>query len=144
MLHGAPQLNIRPPIFLSPFKQVETKVLEMIEDARKVPLPVTCDTVENVGLAAKKKLLAAASTSAADKKKLETFNVSTKWIKNFTRRNDIISVVLHGEAGSVDDAAIAKGLAKIRDFCMEYELVNIFNTDETGIFFRLMSNRSHL
>ena len=42
------------------------------------------------------------------------------------------SIVLHGEAGSVDDGAIAEGLDEIREACQEYKMENIFNVDETG------------
>ena len=75
--------------------------------------------IETFGIAAKKNLLAAASTSAADKK-LETFTASEKWVRNFISRNGMSSVVLHGEAGSVNDEAIAEGLAEIRKACQEY------------------------
>ena len=116
----------------------------MVEEARKVPLPVTRETISTFGMAAKAKLLAAASTSAADKKKIETFNASDKWIKRFISLNGMASVALHGEAGSVDDEAITEGLAEIRKACLEYEMANIFNVDETSIFYKLLPNRTYL
>lgn len=119
-------------------------VMTMVEEARKVPLPVTRASIESFGDAARKKLLADETTTATDKKKLESFNVSEKWVRNFTSRNRMTSVVLHVEAGSVDDGAIAEGLAEIRKACQEYELENIFNVDETGIFYKLLPKRTYL
>ena len=73
--------------------------MTMIEDARKLRIPVTGATIEAYGVAAKKKLVAAASTTAAEKGRPEAFNVSGKWVKNLVLRNELVSKVLHGEAG---------------------------------------------
>ena len=51
--------------------QVDKIVMDFVEEARKVPLPVTRATIQSFGIAARDKLLPAASTSADDKKKLE-------------------------------------------------------------------------
>ena len=119
-------------------------VLGFIAEARQVPLPVTRSSIEAFGAAAKKKLLAAAATTAAKKNKLETSTASTKRAKSFVSRNGMSSIVLHGEAGSVDDGAIAEGLDEIREACQEYKMENIFNVDETGIFYKLLPNRTYL
>ena len=118
--------------------------MTMIEDARKLRIPVTGATIEAYGVAAKKQLVAAASTTAAEKGRLEAFNVSGKWVRNLVLRNEFVSKVLHGEAGSVDADATAEGLRKVREACQEYELANIFNVDETGIFYKLPPNRTYL
>ena len=118
--------------------------MTMIEDARKLRIPVTGATIEAYGVAAKSKLVAAASTTAAEKGRLEAFNVSGKWVRNLVLRNELVSKVLHGEAGSVDADATAEGLRKVREACQEYELANIFNVDETGIFYKLLPNRTYL
>ena len=44
------------------------------------------------------------------------------------------STVPHGEAGSVDVEYIAEGMEAIRLTCLDYDMGNIFNVDETGIF----------
>ncbi|CAN0298812.1 unnamed protein product, partial [Pylaiella littoralis] len=126
------------------FPQVDKMAMTMVEEARKVPLPLTRTSIESFGVAARKKPLTDETTTAADKKKLESFNVSEKWVRNFISRNRMKSVVLHGEAGSVDDGAIAEGLTEIRKACQEYELENIFNVDETGIFYKLLPKRTYL
>ncbi|CAN0182990.1 unnamed protein product [Ectocarpus sp. 4 AP-2014] len=126
------------------FPKVEQLVSELVEEARRVPLPVTRATIMSFGVAAKNKMLAAESTTAGDKKRLEDFTANERWAKNFISRNGMVSTVLHGEAGSVDDEAIAEGLGKIREACKKFGMENIFNVDETGIFYRLMPNRTYL
>ena len=53
------------------------------------------------------------------------------------------STVPHGEAGSVDVEYIAEGMEAIRLTCLDYDMGNIFNVDETGIF-RLLPIRMYL
>ena len=116
--------------------------MEFVEEARKVPLPVTRATIQSFGVAAGDKMLAAASTSAD--KKLEMFGASEKSVRNFLLRHGMSSTVLHGEAGSVDVESIAEGMEAIRLACLDYDMENIFNVDETGIFFRLLPKRTYL
>ena len=99
-----------------------------------MPLPVTRATIQSFGVAAGDKMLAAASTSAD--KKLEMFGASEKSVRNFLLRHGMSSTVLHGEAGSVDVGSIAEGMKAIRLACLVYDMENIFNVDETGIFSR--------
>lgn len=67
-----------------------------------------------------------------------------KWANNFVLRNGLRSTTLHGEAGSVDPEAIEEGMAAIREMCKEYKVENVFNIDETGIFYKLLPNRTYL
>ena len=89
--------------------------MALVDEARKVPLPVTMETLMSFGISAKDQLTAAATTASDVKEKLEAFNAGDKWARNFipVSRNQMTSIVLHGEAGSVDDEAIAKGLEEI-------------------------------
>ena len=103
------------------FCQVDKLVMEFVEEARKVPLPVTRATIQSFGVAHRDNLLAAASTSA-DKKKLEMFGASEKWVRNFFLRHGMSSTVLHGEAGSVDVESIAEGMEAIRLACLDYDM----------------------
>ena len=102
------------------FCQVDKLVMEFVEEARKVPLPVTRATIQSFGVAAGDKMLAAASTSAD--KKLEMFGASEKSVRNFLLRHGMSSTVLHGEAGSVDVESIAEGMEAIRLACLDYDM----------------------
>ena len=93
--------------------------MEFVEEARKAPLPVTRATIQSFRVADRDKLLAAASTSSDDKKKLEMFGASEKWVCSFLLGHGMSSTVLHREAGSVDIASIAEGMEAIRPACQD-------------------------
>ena len=53
-------------------------------------------------------------TSVALRKSLEQFSRSDTWAKNFVQRHNLQCVILHGQAGDVNAAAIADGLAHLK------------------------------
>lgn len=65
------------------------------------------------------------------------FTASEDRAKNFITYKGLRSVGVHGEPGSVDDAAIAEGMAAIRDTCRKYESENTYNEDETRLCYRV-------
>jgi hypothetical protein len=72
----------------------------------------------------------------------ETLKFSAGWLQKFKERNRIRQQRLHGEASSVDSAAIADALPLLRSKCENYPLERIYNMDETGLFYRLEPDRS--
>ena len=76
--------------------------------------------------------------------RVEDFKAGEKWAKNFVKRNKIQSVRRHGEAGSVDHAAIKEGMEEIRALCAKYPARFIFNVDVTGLQWKLMPRRTYL
>lgn len=132
------------PNYSRNFFQLEKDVLALIEEARRVPLPITRATIESFGIAVRDKLVAGPSTPADAKERLRMFGASEKWVRNLVNRHNLTSVVLHGEAGSLDAEAAAEGMAAIRRACSKYKVENIFNVDETGIYYRLLPKRTYL
>lgn len=124
--------------------QVDTIVLDLFEKARVGKIAVSRDVIQAFARSAKVTLLGAATTSAAVKAKLETFMAGQKWAKNFVKRQNLQSKVLHGEAGSVNPELIENGMSEIREACKEYPPSRIFNVDETGILWKLMPRRTYL
>ena len=104
------------------FCQVNKLVMEFVEEARKVLLPVTRATIQSLGVAARDELSAVVLTSADDKNNLEMFGASEKLVRNFLLRHGMSSTVLHGEAGSVDVESVAEGMEMIRLACLAYYL----------------------
>lgn len=88
--------------------------------------------------------LKTAATSDDERDMYDDFVASPHWVANFIVRHGLQSKTLHGEAGSVDDAAIAARMAEIREVCKEYEPACIFNEDETGLLYRLLPKISYL
>lgn len=53
------------------------------------------------------------------------------------------SIRPHGEAGSVDAAVIAQGIAVIRGAMAEYEPRCVSNADQTGLLHRMLPRRAY-
>lgn len=123
---------------------MDDRVLSLVEEARKVGLPVTRAVIQSFGHAAKKAVLEEATTTQDETKRLEAFGASVKWAKNFVSRNGMPSHALRGEAGNVDTAAIEKGLKEIRKVCEKYSLRNVFNVDKTILFYKVLPRITYL
>lgn len=124
-------------------KKMEAEVVADVRALRSAGFPVTRDTIKELG-AKSTKTFAAKATSEQERKKYDDFTASHNWITKFLERNRMSSTLLHGEAGSVDDAAIAEGMATIRSIVSEYDRECVFNVDETGLFHRMLPRRSYL
>jgi hypothetical protein len=70
-----------------------------------------------------------------------TLTFSQGWLAKFKRRHGLRQFVSHGESGSVDVTIVEEALPDLRDLISRYEPHNVFNADETGLFFRLQANR---
>ncbi len=72
----------------------------------------------------------------------DDFTASNGWLQCFQKRHNIRSAVLHGEAASVSEDTVADWKQRLPSICEGYELADIFNADETGLFYRTLPDRS--
>ena len=72
----------------------------------------------------------------------EGFNYSRGWLQGFKQRHKISLRTIHGEAASVNEAVVSEGREKLREVLAGYQLHDIYNLDETGLFFRLEPNKT--
>ncbi|KAF5195054.1 hypothetical protein FRX31_015360 [Thalictrum thalictroides] len=70
----------------------------------------------------------------------DPFVFSNGWLASFKLRHKIQSFRQFGESGSVDTELLAQSLPEIRKKLDTYELNNIYNMDETGLFYRMQVN----
>jgi hypothetical protein len=63
---------------------------------------------------------------------------SNGWLDNLMRRNGLKCRIMNGEAGSVDTTSdyILTEIDRIRGVITKYSLKDVFNFDETGLFYR--------
>ena len=69
---------------------------------------------------------------------------SNGWLDQFKKRHSIKEYKLHGEGASADihsDDAV-KQMDNLRAECATYALKDVFNMDETGLYWKLQPNRS--
>jgi hypothetical protein len=67
----------------------------------------------------------------------ERLNLSEGWLARFKARNGLKQFKRHGEGGSVDLERVERERRRIQELIKKYgyELRDIFNMDETGLFF---------
>ena len=68
---------------------------------------------------------------------------SVGWLNNFKQRHQIRYRIQHGEAGSVPVTA-EEEMKAVRTLCGEYPEDDIYNMDETGLYWRSAVNRGLL
>jgi hypothetical protein len=72
----------------------------------------------------------------------DNFQFSKGWLANFKKRFNISCVVLHGESGSVDTAVLEEKMPQIIQKCQEYNIADIYNFDETALFWRMRPSKT--
>ena len=72
-------------------------------------------------------------------------NLDMNWISRWKVREDIVCKRLHGEAASVgQQGADDWQRNRLSLLLKEYKAENIFNTDETGLFFKCLPEKNHV
>ena len=76
---------------------------------------------------------------------IEDFTGSNGWIEKFIRRNSIgHSVRLYGEAASSQAEQFAAEIDEIREKLKGFKPSNIYNQDESGLFYKMKWKRTYL
>lgn len=73
----------------------------------------------------------------------ENFNASSGWLEKFRTRHKISFKSISGEAASVNPADVATFNDKIPDIIRNYEARDVYNADETGLFFRALPDKTY-
>ena len=75
----------------------------------------------------------------------EVFKASHRWFDKFKKRTGIHSVVRHGEAASANKVAAKSYVAQMKEYVEAEGFVpqQVFNCDETGLFWRQMPGRTY-
>ncbi|XP_069105391.1 tigger transposable element-derived protein 4-like [Argopecten irradians] len=64
------------------------------------------------------------------------FKASQGWLQSFTKRFNIVFGSMSGERGDVNKQTVAEWTNKLSEICESYNPSDIFNMDETGLFFK--------
>ena len=73
---------------------------------------------------------------------ISDFSYSNGWLHRFKQRHNISSHTLCGESAGVDPQLITDGQTRGSAAVRDYQLKDVFNMDETGIFYRMTPDRS--
>ncbi|XP_033730921.1 tigger transposable element-derived protein 4-like [Pecten maximus] len=114
------------------FDDIEAVLLKWFTYARDHNLPISGP------------MLKSKASDLAEKMGEQNFASSTGWVDRFKERHGICFKKICGEAKSVDTSsdAMTKWADDLRTILSEYQPNNIFNADETGIFYRLLPDRT--
>jgi len=113
------------------------------------PIPLTLETITVKAAEISKLLLAEKEKGkdilmAEEEDALKNLAFSKTWAYKWLKRNDYISKFLHGEAGSIDKAAIAEWIAEIQQEISKYDPEDIYNMDETSLNYCLLPRQSYV
>jgi hypothetical protein len=67
------------------------------------------------------------------------FEFSNGWLAKFKQRHQIQSHHRFGESGAADTEIIEESLPRIHTILDQYALADIYNMDETGLFYRMQA-----
>ena len=70
------------------------------------------------------------------------FTASNGWLNAWQRRYGVKLAVLCGESAEVPEAAVQDWAQRLPEICKDYAPKDIFNADETGLYFRALPTRS--
>ncbi|GIY60997.1 tigger transposable element-derived protein 1 [Caerostris darwini] len=91
-------------------------------------------------------LLKQTPQTSIDEASEESFKASRGWFENFKKRSGIHYVVRHGEAASSDMKAAEDYIKTFSDLIKAHGYISqqVFNCDETGLFWKKMPNRTYI
>jgi hypothetical protein len=79
---------------------------------------------------------------------LQIFDVGEQFIRGIIECRGLKSIGLHGEGADADEAlklpSTIAGLAKLREIIAQYPKGQVYNEDETGLYYRCLPKRSYL
>ena len=118
------------------FGDIEDKLDNWVKVMRELNLPVS----PSILLVKAKKVAEKLGYSP------DEFKASWRWLKGFRERKGYKTALLNGEGGEVDktDEALLAKLNVLYDTVSKYSPDNIYNMDETGLFYRMLPKYSVL
>jgi hypothetical protein len=70
------------------------------------------------------------------------FKVSTEWLDSFNKRHNIVWNGVCGESEDVDESVVSEYNPTVLELIPPHEPKNIYNADETGLFFQALPTES--
>lgn len=113
------------------FEKVDTALLEWFRVQRNRNLPISGP------------ILLEKAKEFAEKLGIQDFKGSIGWLDKWKRRHDVVFRVVSGEAAAVNTSAISTWFEdQWKPVCDQYKPEDIYNADETGVFWRMLPDRT--
>jgi hypothetical protein len=114
------------------YHEIDSKLWEWFCSARSKNIPITGPLIQQEAL------MLSVSLGC------DEFAASNGWLQSFLKRHNIKSCVLSGEAASVREEDVQDWIKRLSSILEGYKLKDIFNADETGLFFRTLPTKSYV
>ena len=111
--------------------KLDDGVLMWLKQARGQNLPVCGDLIKEKAL------------KLAELMHIPNFMVSNGWLDNLKKRHRITFKTVQGEAGAVDSQSLLEWQQQVlQPLLGQFSADDVFNLDETGLFWRLLPNKT--
>lgn len=121
----------RKKLRMSNFEDIEEALIKWFSHARSQNAPIS-------GLVLREKALEIANEFG-----LKDFSASNGWIERFKERHGLKFKKICGEAASVDQTIVTDWKnSLLKDVLQRYDPKDVYNLDETGLFFRLLPEKT--
>jgi len=111
-------------------REIDKRVFEWFCEARGRNYPITGRILQE------KALVIAEHLDQMD------FKASNGWLARFQERHQITGRTISGESAFINNEVVENWKATVPTLIEGYELRNIFNSDETGLFWRGLPNKT--
>lgn len=96
----------------------------------------------NNGIPISGTLVRSKAKDIAEKLGYKTFKASVGWLEKFRIRHNISFKTISGEAANINSADVGNFIEKIPLLLKGYSPKNVYNADETGLFFRTLPDKT--
>jgi hypothetical protein len=73
---------------------------------------------------------------------VSNFTASDGWLSNFKKRHNLVFRKIYDESVNVDLSIYDDWKVKLQDLLSKFYAKNVFNADETGLFFKCLTDRT--
>lgn len=128
--HAGTNVNQKRSFFKTEGLQVDKLCYEWFVKARNKSIPISGP------------LLKAKAKEIAEKIDYNDFRASDGWLHKFRIRHNISFKCISGESASVNSDDVQQFFEKIPSLLLGYRPEDVYNADETGLFFRALPNKT--
>ncbi|KAG0440755.1 Tigger transposable element-derived protein 6 [Dictyocoela muelleri] len=121
--------KIQPKLSLA---EMDNQILKVFSYLRNRSIPINGPCLKDI------------STKIAIKNNKEFFKASNGWLDKFRRRNDLSFKNISGESQSAETSLITDFKSRFEKIKLNYEISNIFNCDETALYYKNVPKKSYV
>ena len=126
--------------------KLERLLMNWIEDLNHRNTPITLGLIQEKALSLYESLKTEMGEEERKVTEEKPFKATRGWFHRFQKRHGIRNIKVQGEAASADTEAANRFPEELRSIIEEegYDLRQVFNVDETGLYYKRMMSRTYI